>query len=219
LCVLLIIPREDSDFESSWQEDDGFVLFESRAMARYIAAKANSPLLPTGDAYKVALFDQAESIEISNFDVFATGITFQRVFAPRFGQQTNEALVAQHAKALEGKLAGYEAILSKQKYLAGDKITLADLSHLPYGAWMAPLGFTFLEDVAKFPHIARCAYLLILFLSCSDRVRTAGGRSSRPARRGRRSRMALPSRSPSVRSDGEPSPCTAHRESHVYVSG
>ncbi|KAF8595199.1 hypothetical protein BDV93DRAFT_564643 [Ceratobasidium sp. AG-I] len=28
---------------------------------------------------------------------------------------------------------GYERILSKQKYLAGDTFTLADLFHLPYG--------------------------------------------------------------------------------------
>lgn len=36
------------------------------------------------------------------------------------GGITNEENVAAHVTALKGKLAGYEAILSKQKYLAGN---------------------------------------------------------------------------------------------------
>ncbi|CAE6484973.1 unnamed protein product [Rhizoctonia solani] len=31
-------------------------------------------------------------------------------------------------------MEGYKRILSKQKYLAGNTFTLADLFHLPYGA-------------------------------------------------------------------------------------
>jgi glutathione S-transferase len=176
------------------QDDDGFILYESRAIARYIAAKAKSPLLPTGDARKAALFEQAESIEVSNFTPSASGITFQRVVVPRMGRSTDEALVAELAKTLEAKLAGYEAILAKQKYLAGDEITLADLSHLPHGAFMAQLGFNFLEDEAKFPHVARCALCFLLLSAHSDMYLAVGGRSSRRARRGWRSRMVLRSR-------------------------
>jgi glutathione S-transferase len=116
------------------QDDDGFIVYESRAIARYIAAKAGSPLLPTGDAHKAALFEQAASIEASNFDPFAYGITVQRVFAPFFGRTPDEARVAELAATLEGKMAGYEAILSKHRYLAGDELTLADLFHLPCSA-------------------------------------------------------------------------------------
>jgi glutathione S-transferase len=47
-------------------------------------------------------------------------ISYEKVVKPRFGQQTNEALVAELVARLEIKLNGYEAILSKQKYLAGD---------------------------------------------------------------------------------------------------
>jgi glutathione S-transferase len=93
------------------------------------------------------------------------------------GRPTDEALVAELAKTLEAKLAGYEAILSKHKYLAGDEITLADLSHLPHGAFMAQLGFNFLEDEAKFPHVARCALPFLLLLAHSDMYPVVGGRS------------------------------------------
>jgi glutathione S-transferase len=138
-------------------------VYESRAIARYIAAKAKSPLIPTTDAHKAALFEQAASIEVSNFDVFASAITYQRVFAPMFGQTTNEELVTQLAKSLEGKMSGYEAILSKHKYLAGDEITLADLFHLPYGVFLAPQKFAYLEDEAKYPNVARYAPSSISF--------------------------------------------------------
>ena len=36
------------------------------------------------------------------------------------GYPTSDEAAAEHARNLEGKLAAYEHILSKQKYLAGD---------------------------------------------------------------------------------------------------
>jgi glutathione S-transferase len=71
------------------------------------------------------------------------------------GMKTDEALVAALTANLEAKLAGYEAILSKHKYLAGDDITLADLFHLPTGARLPLAGVTLLQDETKFPHVAR----------------------------------------------------------------
>jgi glutathione S-transferase len=136
------------------QDDDGFILFESRAIARYIAAKAGSSLLPT-DPKKRALFERAASIEAFNFHPYASEIVVQRVFVPTQGGTSDEALVAKLAATLETKLAGYERILAKSKYLAGDEITLADLQHLPYGVHLAPHGITLLEDKEKFPNVAR----------------------------------------------------------------
>jgi glutathione S-transferase len=75
--------------------------------------------VPT-DPRAVAKFEQAASIEYAQFDPIASVISYEKVVKPRFGQQTNEALVAELVARLEIKLNGYEAILSKQKYLAGD---------------------------------------------------------------------------------------------------
>jgi glutathione S-transferase len=136
------------------QDDDGFIVYESRAITRYIAAKANSPLLPS-DPKKRALFETAASIEAFNFDPYASGIAYQRVFAPMFGGKTDEARVTEMTGALEGKIAAYEKILSKHKYLAGDEITLADLAHIPYGNMLAPQNIKVLVDEAKYPHVAK----------------------------------------------------------------
>jgi hypothetical protein len=68
----------------------------------------------------VAKFEQAASVEYAQFDPIASVIAYEKVFKPRYGQQTNESLVTELVARLEIKLDGYEAILSKQKYLAGD---------------------------------------------------------------------------------------------------
>jgi glutathione S-transferase len=129
-------------------------MFESRAIARYIAAKANSPLLPT-DLKQRALYETAASIETFNFHPYASEIVNQLVFIPFRGGKPDQAIVAKQSALLEAKLAGYEQILGKTKYLSGYEITLADLAHLPYGSRLAPNGVTLLEDQDKFPNVAR----------------------------------------------------------------
>lgn len=115
-------------------EDDGFELFESRAIGRYLATLGfGTELVPTEPRAR-AKFEQAASIEYSQFDPIVSTIAFEKVFKIRYGQATNEALVKELVSRLQIKLDGYEAILGKQKYLAGDEITLADLFHLPYGS-------------------------------------------------------------------------------------
>ncbi|QRW21122.1 glutathione S-transferase [Rhizoctonia solani] len=93
-----------------------------------------SPLLPAAsDAKAYGLFEQAASIEYSSFDPSASGLAFERVFGPMRGLEPNKDLVKKYVDTLDAKLDGYERILAKQKYLAGDIFTLADLFHLPYG--------------------------------------------------------------------------------------
>ncbi|KAH7929516.1 glutathione S-transferase [Leucogyrophana mollusca] len=137
-------------------DDDGFILYESRAIARYLAKKyagqGTQELIPS-EAKAEALFEQAASTETSNFDPFASGIVFEKVFKIRRGLQTNEARVAELATSLNSKLEAYEVILSKQKYLAGDNVTLADLFHLPYGSMLRPAGHG--ELLEKHPNVAR----------------------------------------------------------------
>ncbi|KAI0690020.1 thioredoxin-like protein [Cerioporus squamosus] len=66
-------------------DDDGFKFYESRAIARYIALKYGGvgKLIPDpADLKKTALFEQAASVEVSNFDAFASPLAYENVFKP-----------------------------------------------------------------------------------------------------------------------------------------
>jgi len=118
-------------------DDDGFIVYESRAIARYLIKKypnqGTTGLIPT-DLKEEALFEQAASIEVSHFYPHVAPLVYEKFFKVHSGGQTDEAKAAEHLKNLETRLDVYETILGKQKYLAGDNVTLADLQHLPYGS-------------------------------------------------------------------------------------
>ncbi|KAL1942997.1 hypothetical protein VTO73DRAFT_4668 [Trametes versicolor] len=138
-------------------DDDGFKVYESRAIARYIALKFGGigKLIPAqSDAQKTALFEQAASIETANFDPSASGLAFENIFKVMHGGKTDPATVERLKSTLEAKLAAYDVILGKTKFLAGDEVTLADLFHLPYGALLEKQGIDFLVS-GKFPNVTR----------------------------------------------------------------
>ena len=102
------------------QQDDGFELYESRAIGRYLATLGSGPELIPTDPKARAKFEQAASVEYAQFDPIAGGILHERVFKQFHGLPADEERVKELVPQLESKLDVYEVILSKQKYLAGD---------------------------------------------------------------------------------------------------
>ncbi|KAI0263541.1 glutathione S-transferase-like protein [Gloeopeniophorella convolvens] len=134
-------------------QEDGFELYESRAIGRYVATLGSGPELIPSDPKARAKFEQAASIEYSQFDPAAGAIINERIFKPFWGKTPDqERLDSELVPSFEAKLDAYEAILSKQKYLAGDEVTLADLYHLPYGAQVFSLGY---GNLGKRPNVQR----------------------------------------------------------------
>ncbi|KAF5349755.1 hypothetical protein D9758_010192 [Tetrapyrgos nigripes] len=139
-------------------DDDGFVVFESRAICRYLEAKypnQGPKLVPaSSDLKATALFEQAASIETANFDSFAGKVAVEGYIKPQFfNLPKNQVVYDEAAKTLSAKLDAYEKILSRQKYLAGDELTLADLYHLPFGTNVAAAGCDLLTS--KGPNVTR----------------------------------------------------------------
>ncbi|CAE6472095.1 unnamed protein product [Rhizoctonia solani] len=123
-------------------DEDGTQLFESRAICRYLVAKygKDSGLLPSPEDLKAyGKFEQAASIEYSSFDPYAAELAFQGVYAEMIGMEPDMKSAQRCTDVLNLKMDGYERILSKQKYLAGDSFTLADLFHIPYGKHLSDI--------------------------------------------------------------------------------
>jgi len=135
-------------------DDEGFILYESRAIARYLAAKTNSPLLPT-ELKAAALFEQAASIEIYAFNIPA-GRIFWEGFIKKviLKQEYSEEIINENMALLSKNLDVYEGILSKTKYLAGDELTLADLFHLSLGRALTRTGVPIFGDPSR-PNVVR----------------------------------------------------------------
>jgi len=115
-------------------QDDGFELYEYRAICRYLAALGSgTELIPT-ELKARAKFEQAASTEYAQFDPIVSGIIWEKIIKLYIGETTNEERAKELVPQLESKLDVYEGILSRQKYLAGNEVTLADLCHLPNGS-------------------------------------------------------------------------------------
>ena len=108
-------------------DDDGFALFESRAMCRYINEKVNGKLVPS-DLQGRAVMEQWISIESANFTPHVMKFVYEHVF-----HRPQEAAVIEAAtKGLETALTIMDAHLAKASYFAGTDFSLADVCFMPY---------------------------------------------------------------------------------------
>ncbi|KAF5645095.1 glutathione S-transferase [Fusarium sp. NRRL 52700] len=132
-------------------EESNVKVFESRAIAHYVAAKyrdSGPDLSPSDTDIKAYVSFQ----QLSYFDANVSIIAWEAIFKPILGYGAgDEVTIKAKLSALDTALAGYEHILSRQSYLAGDDITLADIFHLPYWSLVHEAGFG--ELLVKYPSV------------------------------------------------------------------
>jgi glutathione S-transferase len=111
---------------------EGFVLYESRAICKYLATKYGFPLVPLNtDLEKTALFDQAQCVETFYFAEPAGKITFEKFVKKFMGLPPNETVVSDALRAVEGFFDVAEQLLQGRQYMAGDDFTLIDIYYIP----------------------------------------------------------------------------------------
>ena len=108
-------------------DDDGFALYESRAICRYISEKVGGQLIP-GDIKARAVMEQWISVETTNFSPYAMKFIYHDVFK----RPQEPAVLDAAGKSVQKALSVMEAALAKTPFVAGASFTLADLFFMPY---------------------------------------------------------------------------------------
>src|SRR5262245_4584438 len=131
-------------------QDGDFVLFESNAIIKYLAEKSSSPLYPK-DLRHRALVDQW-----IDFSTLHVGMSIARVFINRVAYkimktELDERSLKDGLAFLQRFLPVLEGQLSKNQFLAGPEMTLADICLL---AHMDPAEISSI-DLSPYPHLQK----------------------------------------------------------------
>jgi glutathione S-transferase len=109
-------------------DDDGFMLFESRAISAYLASKRPERELYPADAKRRAIIDQWSYWHALQLGPAMQLVGFQRVFKPKFGMgATDEAVAREKLAEVDRNLPILERGLEGKEWLA-EKLSLADFS-------------------------------------------------------------------------------------------
>ncbi|BBN03626.1 glutathione S-transferase [Marchantia polymorpha subsp. ruderalis] len=113
-------------------EFDDFILYESRAILRYVVTNYGGLHLLGSTPKEKAMVDQWFEVQGCYFDPPVRSIVLELYFFPKFeGRVPDVAVVEENLSKFEKLLNIYDAQLAKTKYLAGDFYSMADLAHIP----------------------------------------------------------------------------------------
>lgn len=115
-------------------EHDGFTLYETQAIVRYLDRVVPDPALTPTDPRSAARMDQVMNVcDWYLFQGVGSVIAFQRIVGPRLmGLTPDEAAIAQAMPKAHTVFRELSRLLGENSYFAGDRVTLADLMVAPH---------------------------------------------------------------------------------------
>lgn len=113
------------------EDDDGFVLYESRAILRYLDAKLGGASLTPKDLKDHGRMEQWISVEQSYFSPPAMKAILEVFFAPMKGTTPDADVIAKGKADAAKALDVMERELVGKEFLAGD-FSLAEITFAPY---------------------------------------------------------------------------------------
>jgi glutathione S-transferase len=120
-------------------EHDGFTLYETQAILRYLDRVLGGASLTPVDARAAARMDQVMNIcDWYLFREVNAVIGFQRIIAPRLlGLPTDEKAIAEALPKGRTTFRELSRLLGDRQHLAGDALSLADLLAAPHIDFLA----------------------------------------------------------------------------------
>ncbi|WP_030517774.1 glutathione S-transferase family protein [Nocardia sp. NRRL WC-3656] len=143
-------------------EDDGFVLYESRAIIRYLDRRLPGLSLTPSDIRSHGLMEQWISVEQSYvsgpvWELVRGGPVYDIIRASPGAKYLPPPPDADAVAAARGELATAfdvaDAVLADQEFLAGSEFTLAEVTWLPYLQYLVASGGG--DLIGARPHLAR----------------------------------------------------------------
>ena len=113
-------------------EHDGFQLYETTAICRYIDEAFDGPSLQPGNVQERARMNQFISI-LDNYTYPCTvgQLVIQRLVMPMLGNEPDEAAIAAALPEIDTCMTTIAALRGNNTYLAGNQLSLADLHFAP----------------------------------------------------------------------------------------
>ena len=113
-------------------EHDGFMLYETQAILRYIDEGVPVAPLQSTDLHQFSRMNQIMGIvDAYGWPSIARGILVNRVLAPRFGLPVDEEAVTKALPPARLCISEISRLMGDEPFLAGDRVSLADLMVIP----------------------------------------------------------------------------------------
>ncbi|MGE0268116.1 MAG: glutathione S-transferase family protein [Candidatus Omnitrophota bacterium] len=130
--------------------DGDFKLFESNAIIKYLARTKKSDLYPE-DPKQQAVIDQWIDFVSLHIQNGVGRVLWNKIFAPKLGKEVDENSMKCGYEFLSRYLPIVNQQLGKSKYLAGEKLSLADFTLL---AHIDPLE-AIEVDINQYPNVVK----------------------------------------------------------------
>jgi glutathione S-transferase len=113
-------------------DHDGFALYETQAIIRYVDTAFEGPSLQPRDAHPAARMNQVIGVvDWYFFHQVTAVISFNRLLAPLLGKTPDEAAVAAAVPKAKTCVDALERLKGTSRFMAGDAISIADLMLAP----------------------------------------------------------------------------------------
>jgi glutathione S-transferase len=114
-------------------EHDGWKLYETQAITRYVDAVVPGPRLQPEEPRAAARMNQVMGIvDWYVMRQISMTITFNRVVKPRFNMTVDEAAITAAIPEARTCIAELSRLLDGHQFMAGDALSLADLQLAPH---------------------------------------------------------------------------------------